>query len=67
MVQRRRQLCLTSKPFECLAALLNQLGGQHLDGDVALERRIARLPDDPHPALADLLLEAVMRHDLPGA
>ena len=37
--------------------------GQHLDGHLAIERGVDRLPDHAHPALADLLDDAVVQLD----
>jgi hypothetical protein len=34
--------------------------GQHLQRDMALELRVLGLPDDTHPAFADLLEQAVV-------
>jgi hypothetical protein len=41
-----------------------QLGREDLDGDVAVELGVQGLPDDAHPALADLLDEAIVGEDL---
>jgi len=36
-----------------------QAGGEHLDGDVAAEFAVVGDEDAPHPAVADLFLDAV--------
>ncbi len=41
--------------------------GQDLDRHVAVERRVDGLPDDAHPALADLLGQAVVQELLAGS
>ncbi len=64
VVQRREQACLALEASHAL-----RLGGdslrQDLDRDVALELRVARPPHDAHPALTDLLGQAVVQ-ELPA-
>jgi hypothetical protein len=40
--------------------------GHELQGNVAVEARVLGLPDDAHPALADLLDQAVVQQLLSG-
>ncbi len=40
--------------------------GQHLDGDLAAQRRVERLPDHAHAALAELVDDAVVQQGLAG-
>ena len=42
------------------SGIAREARGEDLDRDVAVERRVGRPPDLAHPALADLLDEAVM-------
>src|SRR5438309_2452354 len=52
--------------LEAVQRLLSvQAGGEHLDGDVATELAVVGDEDAPHPAAADLLLDAVALVD-PG-
>ncbi len=43
-----------------------RLGVEHLDGDVALQSRVASTENDAHTARTDLLDEAEMAEGLPG-
>ncbi len=65
VVQRREQLGLALEARQPLGVAGERLG-QDLDRDVAVERRVDRLPDDPHPTLADLLGERVVQQVLSG-
>jgi hypothetical protein len=38
--------------------------GHKLQGNMAMESRVLRFPDDPHAALADLLDQAVVQYVL---
>ncbi len=63
MVQRGERLGLAVKT-RALIRVLADVIGQKLDRDVTLERRVARLPDHTHTALADLVDDAVMEQFL---
>ena len=46
--------------------VVGELGGQHLDGDVAFEPEVAGAVDDGHPAAADLVLDPVLAAERGG-
>ena len=63
MVQRGQQLGLAVETSQAIGVLRDHRG-QHLDRQLALQRRIERLPDDAHPSLADLVNQPVMQKAL---
>ena len=52
---------LALEPLQALRAV-GHLPGQDLDGYVAAEARVSRTVHHAHPALANLLLDAIVRH-----
>jgi hypothetical protein len=52
MIQRRQRLRFTGEPREAVGVRLKQLG-QHLEGHVAIQPRVARPVNLAHPALAE--------------
>src|SRR5262245_20944714 len=65
MVQRGQEPCFTVESRESIG-IVRQARREELDRDVAAERRIDRLPHDPHPAFADLLGQAVVQQGNTG-
>ncbi len=65
VIQRREQLRLALEARQPLR-ILGEGGGQDLDRHLAVERRVDRPPDDTHPALADLVDDAVVQQGLAG-
>ena len=63
VVQRGQELRLTVETREALGVAGEGVGKQ-LDSDLAVEVRVDRTPDGPHPALADLLRELVVQQHL---
>ena len=57
MVERNRNSGFTLEPKDRLF-VASKLGPQNLDGDVAPHGGLVRAIDGPHPAGADLLLDA---------
>src|SRR5262249_16921969 len=49
----------TDEALSCMS-LHGEVGGQNLDGDVAIELHVAREIDDAHAATAELALERVL-------
>jgi len=65
VVQRGQQLRLSLEAGQPLAVGGERLRKQ-LDRHAAIQRRVHRLPDGPHPALTDLLDDAVVQQHLSG-
>jgi hypothetical protein len=65
VVQRGQQLGLAVEARQPLG-LARHVGRKHLDRDLAVEGGVLGLPDHAHPALADLLDQAVVQQLLSG-
>ena len=65
VVQSGQQLGLTLETGEAVGICRESLG-QEFDRSLAVERSVDSLPDHAHPALADLLDQAVMGQGLAG-
>ena len=60
MVQRRRQPGFLQQAFAG-GEIVAEAAGQDLDGDLAVQERVLREEDFPHPAFAELAGDAVVR------
>ena len=65
MIQCRRGLRLALETAECLR-IAGDLVGEKFQGDEAVQARILGLVNDPHPAAAQFLQDAVVRDRLAG-
>jgi hypothetical protein len=63
--QRGQHLGLALEARQPLG-IVGERGGQQLDRHLAVEGGVHRLPDDTHPALADLVDQAVVEQLLSG-